>query len=337
MLRCLTLAKMGLGSVAPNPLVGAVIVHKGKIIGEGFHEKYGESHAEVNAINSVVDKSLLKESTIYVALEPCSHFGKTPPCANLIIDHQFKKVVIACRDPFSEVNGKGIELLKDAKIEVVEGILEKEAIELNRRFFTVQNKKRPYVILKWAETSDGFIDRKRLENETGINWITSPETRQLVHKWRSEEMAVLVGKNTIYIDNSLLTVREWKGGNPVRIVIDPNLELPLDKSIFDSSSNTLILNTSKNEVSNNLKFIKLTDFSSESMLNCLYNEGIQSVMIEGGASTLQSFIDSNCWDEARVLSSKVNFIEGMIAPKLKSVPTSIDTFGEDKIKFFRNI
>ncbi len=335
--RCLSLAKMGLGNVAPNPLVGAVIVHNDKIIGEGFHQQYGGPHAEVNAVNSVDDASLLAESTIYVSLEPCAHFGKTPPCADLIVKHQFKKVVIACPDSFSEVNGKGIERLRNAGIEVVEGILEREALELNRRFFTFHTKKRPYVILKWAQTLDGFLDRKRTESEQGINWITKPETKQLVHKWRAEESAILVGKNTVIVDNPSLTVREWKGKNPTRIVLDAKLELSENHAIFDQGATTIVLNKLKTEEKGNVKFIQLSDLMPETILKVLHSEGIQSVIIEGGALTLQSFITSNLWDEARILTGKIKFGEGLDAPAISGKLINEFSFGEDLTHIYRNI
>lgn len=328
---------MGLGNVAPNPLVGAVIVHNDKIIGEGFHQQYGGPHAEVNAVNSVDDTSLLSESTIYVSLEPCAHFGKTPPCADLIVKHQFKKVVIACRDSFSEVNGKGIERLRNAGIEVVEGILAREALELNRRFFTFHTKKRPYVILKWAQTSDGFMDRKRTESELGINWITMPETKQLVHKWRAEESAILVGKNTVLVDNPSLTVREWNGKNPTRIVLDAKLEISENHTIFDQGAKTIVLNKLKTEEKGNVKFIQLSDLMPETILNELYSEGIQSVIIEGGALTLQSFITSNLWDEARILTGKIKFGEGLDAPAISGKLIHEFSFGEDLIHIYRNL
>jgi diaminohydroxyphosphoribosylaminopyrimidine deaminase/5-amino-6-(5-phosphoribosylamino)uracil reductase len=243
MLRCLELAKDGFGNVAPNPMVGCVIVCEGKIIGEGYHQEYGKAHAEVNAIHSVRDKSLLQKSTLYVNLEPCAHFGKTPPCANLIVEHNIPRVVIGCVDSYSEVSGKGIEKLRNAGIEVTVGILENESLELNKRFFTFHNKKRPYVILKWAETQDGFIDVDRpldkSRDTTADNWITSPLSKQLVHKWRSEEAAIMVGTTTVLNDNPQLNVREWKGKNPTRIVIDLQDRLPQTLHVFDKSIPTV--------------------------------------------------------------------------------------------------
>lgn len=337
MQRCLELAQLGLGKVAPNPMVGAVIVYNDKIIGEGYHQKYGEAHAEVNAVNSVDDKSVLKESTIYVSLEPCSHHGKTPPCADLLVKHQFKKVVIACTDTFSEVSGKGIQRLKDAGIEVIVGTLEHAARELNKRFFTFHEQKRPYVILKWAQTLDGFIDKKRIENETGINWITSPSTKQIVHQWRAEETAILVGKNTVLNDNPSLTVREVNGKNPLRIVLDSNLELEEKNfAVFNDEAPTLHLNTLKSWSKGSNNSIKIENMHPETILDTLYHLSIQSVIIEGGKSILQSFIDSKLWDEARVLTGNTHFSDGISAPLIDSkLKVSTIKIGVDQIETYR--
>ncbi len=293
MQRCIDLARLGAGNVAPNPMVGSVIVCDDKVIGEGFHQIYGEAHAEVNALKNVQDKSLLSKSTIYVSLEPCAHFGKTPPCADLIIENRFKRVVIGCSDSFVEVSGKGVQKLKDAGIEVTIGVLEKECRELNKRFFTFHEKKRPYIVLKWAQTKDGFIDKKRSDSIQEINWISAPETKLLVHKWRSEEQGILVGKNTILKDNPTLTVREIEGINPVRIILDSQLELKNSTKVFNSESPTIIFNLIKDEKNDNLEWIKLSDMHVLSILDALYKKNIQSVFIEGGALTLQSFIDSD--------------------------------------------
>jgi diaminohydroxyphosphoribosylaminopyrimidine deaminase/5-amino-6-(5-phosphoribosylamino)uracil reductase len=354
MLRCLELAKNGLGNVAPNPMVGCVIVHDNKIIGEGYHQEYGNAHAEVNAIHSVKNKSLLQKSTLYVNLEPCSHFGKTPPCANLIVEHNIPRVVIGCVDSFSEVSGKGIEKLKNAGVEVVVGVLEKESLELNNRFFTFHNKKRPYVILKWAETKDGFIDLERsnqkeverneiagqARNDDKIdNWITSPLSKQLVHKWRSEEAAIMIGTNTALNDNPQLNVREWEGKNPIRVVIDLYDRLPQTLHVFDKSTSTIIFSLTKQEEGNNLTFVKIKDSKNllVEVLNELYKRNIQSIIIEGGATLLQSFIDQNLWDEARVFIGNKTFVNGLKAPSLIGKLMTKQTIDSDDLMFYKNL
>jgi diaminohydroxyphosphoribosylaminopyrimidine deaminase/5-amino-6-(5-phosphoribosylamino)uracil reductase len=336
MQRCIELAQLGIRDVYPNPMVGAVIVHEGKVIGEGYHQHYGEAHAEVNAVNSVRDKSILKEATIYVSLEPCAHHGKTPPCADLLVKHQFKKVVIGCKDTFSEVAGKGIKRLEENGIEVLVGVLENKCRVLNKRFFTFHENKRPYVILKWAETQDGFIDKIRTDNTQEINWITQPETKTLVHQWRSEEQAILIGSTTALNDNPSLTVRNVKGKNPIRILIDRSLKVNSKTAIFNSESTTIILNELKNEELGNLKYIQLSDFSAKSILDTLYKENIQSVIIEGGTKTIQHFIDENLWDEARVLVGKTTFNEGIKAPELTIRPKSHAKFYGDTIYHYQN-
>lgn len=335
MQRCIDLAKQGIGKVAPNPMVGAVIVLNGKILGEGYHQFYGGNHAEVNAVNNVQDKSLLRDATIYVSLEPCAHFGKTPPCVNLIIEHQFRKVVIGCTDSFSEVSGKGIERLKRAGIEVQLGVLEKECRELNKRFFTFHEKNRPYIILKWAQSKDGFIDKKRDEDDTGINWISSPETQVLVHKWRSEEQSILVGRKTVQNDNPSLTVREVTGRNPLRILIDSQLKTNLDSNIFGDAAPTIILNKIKSEVSGNIEWIKLSELDTASILNVLAEKEIQSVFIEGGSKTLQHFIIDNCFDEARVIVGDTFFKEGLKAPRIPLIPSESFRFSKDEIYIYK--
>ena len=335
MSRCLELAQKGMGAVSPNPLVGAVIVHKDKIIGEGYHQKYGGPHAEVNAINAVKDKFLLQESTIYVSLEPCNHFGKTPPCSHLIVKHRIPKVVIANVDPFTEVNGTGITYLKDNGVEVITGVLEKEAAFVNRRFFTFHIKKRPYIILKWAQTQDGFMDIDRSESPTESYWITTPASKRLSHQWRSEEDAILVGFNTVRNDNPSLTTREVIGKNPVRIVIDPQLNLEKKQAIFNASSKTLIINEQVDKVENNLNFKKVRSTKSiTEILNVLCEENIQSVIIEGGKATLQQFIDTNLWDEARVLTAKSYFEKGLQAPHLSLEPSTVKTIDTDTLKIY---
>lgn len=333
MQRCIQLAKKGIGNVAPNPMVGAVIVHNNQIIGEGYHQNYGEAHAEVNAIKFVKNQDLLKDSTIYVSLEPCAHFGKTPPCSDLIIEKNIPNIVIGCIDPFAEVAGKGIEKLRNAGRNVEVGILEKECISLNKRFFTFHQLKRPYIILKWAETKDGFIDKIRAYNQQHINWITHPQTQQLTHLWRNQESAILVGKNTVLNDNPSLTCRAIEGKNPIRIVIDKNLTLNQNEfAVFDNQAKTLVLNEIKNEQKGSIEYIQL-DFKNffDSLNSALYQRNILSVIIEGGAITLQGFIDSKNWDEARVLKSNQLFEVGINAPTLSTIQSEQFTFGEDKL------
>ena len=312
--RCLELASKGLENVSPNPMVGSVIVYKNKIIGEGFHQNYGKAHAEVNAIASVKDKSLLSKSTLYVNLEPCAHFGKTPPCSNLIIEHKIPKVVIGCVDTFSEVSGKGIDRMKNAGIEVVVGILEKESRELNKRFFNFHEKKRPYIILKWAESKDGFIAPK---DQTAPFWMTSNDSKKLVHQWRSEEDAILVGRITAEKDNPSLTVREVKGKNPTRIVIDKDLKLSKKLNLFNNEAKTIIFNDLKTKEINSNFYLKI-DFNNliKSILQELYKQKIQSLIIEGGAKTLQSFIDKKLWDEARIFTANKTLVEGIKSPNI---------------------
>lgn len=332
MARCLELAECGLGSVAPNPMVGAVIVHNNQIIGEGYHRKLGEAHAEVNAINAVKDKSLLKESTLYVSLEPCSHTGKTPPCTDLIIEHHIPRVVVAMVDPFEKVSGNGIQKLRDNGIEVVVGVCEKEARWLNRRFVTFHTKKRPYIILKWAQTLDGFIDIEREENAPiQPTWITNNACRSLVHRWRCEENGILVGNNTIKKDNPQLNVRYWQGTSPTRILIDRTLSTPTDRAIFDGSQPTIVF-TGKNSASSTRKDrfdsiegldLVAIDFAKDAELQIfeyLHAHGIQSVIVEGGASTLQRFIDNNRWDEARIFYGPKLFFKGVKAPSIIGKP-----------------
>jgi diaminohydroxyphosphoribosylaminopyrimidine deaminase / 5-amino-6-(5-phosphoribosylamino)uracil reductase len=316
MSRCLGLAKLGAGNVAPNPMVGAVLVYEDKIIGEGYHQKYGEVHAEVNCINNVEEenKFLIEKSTLYVSLEPCSHFGKTPPCADLIIRNKIKKVVIGCKDIYKEVSGTGIQRLQNAGTEVITGILEKECIKLNNRFFTFHQNFRPYILLKWAQTANGKIgsSEKRI-------LISNEYSNRLVHKWRSEEAAILVGTNTALHDDSLLTTRLWQGKNAVRIIIDTKLKLPSFLNIFNTDARTLIYNLAKNSTEKNLVYIKLESKNFiEQMLQSLFEMNIQSVMIEGGAKTLQSFINAGLWDEARIITNEELLIEnGLAAPEMK--------------------
>ena len=332
--RCLELASKGLENVSPNPMVGSVIVYENKIIGEGYHMEYGKEHAEVNAIASVKDKSLLSKSTLYVNLEPCAHFGKTPPCSNLIIEHKIPKVVIGCVDTFSEVSGKGIDRMKNAGIEVVVGILEKESRELNKRFFNFHEKKRPYIILKWAESKDGFIAPK---DQTSPFWMTSNDSKKLVHQWRSEEDAILVGRITAEKDNPYLTVREVLGKNPTRIVIDKDLKLSADLNLFNNDTKTIVFNAIKSEENDTNKFIKI-DFNNliKSILNELYKQNIQSIIIEGGAKTLQSFIDKKLWDEARIFTANKTLNEGVKAPNIDGEIIIKEDVGEDVLAILFN-
>lgn len=337
MKRCLELAVKGLGQVAPNPMVGCVIVCDGEIIGEGCHEQYGQAHAEVNAINSVRDKELLKKSTLYVNLEPCSHFGKTPPCADLIIEHKIPYVVIGNIDSHSLVSGKGIEKLEKTGIDVKVGILEDECKKLNKRFFTFHEKKRPYVILKWAQTADGFIDAKRNEENTSKPiQISNSDSKKLLHLWRSQEQAIMIGTNTALLDNPQLTVREVKGKNPLRITVDKWLRIPKHFNLFDKTTPTLIF-TSVNEPSqNNLEFVKI-DFEKAvipQVLDELYKRNIQSLIIEGGENILNSFIDSGLWDSARVFISEKTLGKGVNAPVMKQSPVVKENISGDKLLFY---
>lgn len=333
--RCLELAQKGLGSVSPNPMVGAVIVHNNLIIGEGYHQQYGGPHAEVNAINAVKNQSLLKEATIYVSLEPCNHFGKTPPCSHLIVKHQIPKVVIANVDPFAEVNGTGIAHLRNNGVEVITGILDQEAAFINRRFFTYHIQKRPYLILKWAQTKNGFMDIDRSQTPNESYWITTPASKRLSHQWRSEEDAILVGYNTVKNDNPSLTTREVSGKNPIRIVIDPQLQLKKDKAIFDTSSKTIIINEVENNTIDNLQYNKVSSVKSiTEILNVLYKQNIQSVIIEGGKATLQQFIEAKLWDEARVLTANKNFESGLKPPVLAALANATEKVDTDTLQFY---
>jgi diaminohydroxyphosphoribosylaminopyrimidine deaminase/5-amino-6-(5-phosphoribosylamino)uracil reductase len=335
MQRCLDLALLGQGSVSPNPMVGCVIVKDDKIIGEGYHQKFGGPHAEVMAIAAVKEQHLLEGATVYVSLEPCVHFGKTPPCSNLLIEKKIAHVVIACKDPNPKVAGKGIERLQKAGIVVEVGMLNTAAQQLNKRFFCLHQKQRPHVVLKWAQTKDGFLDRLRTDNQKGINWISSEESRSLVHHWRSQEMSILVGKHTALNDNPSLTVRDVSGKNPIRILIDSQLQVQNDISLFSTDAPTLIFNRLKNEKKENIEWIKIPETSTKYILDELYQRGIHSVMVEGGSRTLQYFIIDNVWDEAYVLVGDLYFGEGVKAPVLNRVPTHVHHFGTDQIYYFK--
>jgi diaminohydroxyphosphoribosylaminopyrimidine deaminase / 5-amino-6-(5-phosphoribosylamino)uracil reductase len=336
--RCLQLAAMGAGQVAPNPMVGAVLVYEDRIIGEGYHKKFGQAHAEVNCINSVAeeDKKYIGESTMYVSLEPCAHFGKTPPCADLILKNKIPKIIIGCRDSFEAVAGKGIEKLKAAGAEVVAGVLENECLDYNKRFFTFHEKKRPYIILKWAQSSDG-----KIAAHNGRRTIISNEfTNRLAHKWRTEEAAILVGTNTALLDDPALTARLWPGNNPVRLAIDTDLKLPLHLKLFDGTAETIVFNCIKNAKAADLFYYQLK--KEENILTqiteALYSMNIQSVIVEGGAKLLQSFIDAGLWDEARVISNEQLIIgDGLNAPVLKQYNLYKEQrIQNDAISFYSN-
>ncbi len=335
--RCLTLAALGSSEAAPNPMVGAVLVHEEKIIGEGFHAKYGHAHAEVNCINAVEQKNvqLISESTLYVLLEPCAHFGKTPPCADLIIDKKISKVTIGCTDPFEQVAGKGIEKLQAAGIQVTTGILENECRTLNKRFFTFHTLHRPYIILKWAQS----IDNKIAKDNSHVA-ISNEYTNRIIHQWRSEEMAILVGTNTALIDDPQLTTRLWPGKNPLRLVIDMNLKLPSSLKLFTDNNKTIVFNGIKQEENGNVVYCRLQKEKNiiPQILATLYRMQIQSVLVEGGTKLLQSFIDEGLWDEARIIINEKMIIgEGLLAPVLKHhLLQSSENIFSDHIRRYKN-
>jgi diaminohydroxyphosphoribosylaminopyrimidine deaminase/5-amino-6-(5-phosphoribosylamino)uracil reductase len=319
MQRAIQIANNGLGTTRPNPMVGAVIVYNNKIIGEGFTSKYGGNHAEVNAINSVTDKSFLAKSTIYVTLEPCSHYGKTPPCSELILHHKIQNVVIGCVDDNPQVAGKGIKKLMEAGCNVTIGVLEKECKDHHKRFFTFHNKKRPYIILKWAETNDGFIAPTSRDEQKPV-WITNQLSRQLVHKWRAEEQSILVGTNTVIKDNPSLTVRDWTGENPIRVVLDRNSLLSNAYTIFNNDAETLTFK----------------DHTLIEVCDHLHQQNINSIIIEGGSKTLQLFIDEELWDEARIFKGKIDIKDGVKAPKFSGSLTSEEKILDDTLRIYRN-
>ncbi len=335
--RCIQLAKNGQGTTFPNPLVGSVIVYNNKIIGEGWHRKAGEHHAEVNAIHSVKDKSLLSKATIYVTLEPCSHFGKTPPCSDLIIKNNIPNVVIGTIDTNSIVAGAGIKRLIENGINVKVGVLEKECYELNKRFFTFHNKQRPYIILKWAESLDGFIAPLKKDKIKPV-WISNSFSRQMVHKWRSEEQAILVGTQTVLDDNPILDVRDWKGNNPLRIVLDRNKKIPNNYNVMDKKTKTIIITEQENLTSDENLIFESVIFDKQltkNSIQILYKLGVQSIFVEGGKQTLQTFIDNNLWDEARVFIGNTLLADGIKAPDLKGL-TKISKIKDDELKLFYN-
>lgn len=335
MQRCIELAKNGLGTTYPNPMVGSVVVHQNKIIGEGWHQKAGEPHAEVNAIASVKNKDLLTASTIYVSLEPCAHFGKTPPCCDLILAQNIPNIVIGTLDPFEKVAGRSIDKLQKAGKNVITGILETACKDLNKRFFTFHQKKRPYIILKWAESADRFLAPLQKETQKPV-WLSNPYSRQLVHKWRSEEQAILVGTNTVLSDNPKLNTRDWEGKNPTRIVIDRIHKIDTTYFVKDESVKTIIFCENEQTSTENLKYISL-DFNQslpEQILNHLYLENIQSLIIEGGANVLQQFINADLWDEARIFESKTYLQNGIKAPIFNFKMTEQINIQNDVIKTY---
>lgn len=338
MQRCIQLALKGQGAVSPNPMVGSVVVHDNKIIGEGWHQKVGEAHAEVNAIDSVQNKDLLKQASLYVNLEPCSHYGRTPPCADLILKHKIPKVIIGSTDTYSEVNGKGIERLKQAGVDVIVGVLEEECLYLNRRFFSFHHKKRPYIILKWAQTLDGFIDKQRNKSEVGQNWISGKQAKIVVHKWRSEEDAILVGAQTVINDNPSLTTRELSGRNPLRILIDPNSRISLDSKVYDANATTFTLTKKlREDIEPDKQW--LLDSTGElipQLMTFCYKKEIQSIIVEGGRKTLEHFIHNGTWDEARVFIGAKSFGQGLKAPNLSFKNGESTTIGNDKLHLIRN-
>lgn len=333
MQRCLQLAQGGLGQTAPNPLVGCVIVHDNQIIGEGFHRKFGSLHAEPEAIAGVTDKALLKNSTLYVNLEPCAHFGKTPPCVDAILASKIPEVVIACTDPFEKVNGSGIQKLKAVGVSVTTGIMETEGRFLNRRFFTFHEKKRPYIILKWAQSADGFMDAERTGN-VGVQWISSQETKKLVHLWRSKEASILIGSQTAINDNPSLTVREVEGKNPLRILFDPRLDVQADNAIFSKDTDTWVFNSLESSEQKGTARIKCAegDFLNEA-LQFLHSKNIQSILVEGGRNTIQRFLQSGIWDEIRIIESSIKIGSGLKAPQPDNFPTLHEVFGQDRISY----
>ena len=332
--KCISLARKGALDVSPNPMVGCVIVNDGEIIGEGYHKKYGKNHAEVNAIHSVKDKSELKNSILYVNLEPCCHHGKTPPCTDLIVKYNIPKVVLGCIDTFSKVSGQGIKKLKDNSVEVIYGVLEKDCIELNKRFFCYHIKKRPYIILKWAKSKDNFIAPINQEKPF---WMTSEKSKKLVHSWRAEEDAILVGRKTVVADNPSLTVRMCEGKNPIRIIIDKELSLDKKSTVFDDQAETIVFNNIKSAIIDKTTYLK-TDFNNlnEGILNQLYNRSILSLIIEGGTITINSFIEKNLYDEIRVFTTDKLLKKGIDSPELPEInliKTSI--INNDKLEVYK--
>lgn len=334
--RCLEIAYNAFGQTTPNPMVGCVLVFENKIIGEGYHQKAGEAHAEINAINSVENKNLIPLSTLYVSLEPCSHYGKTPPCCERIVQEGIKKVVVGTIDTSADVNGKGISFLQQNNVEVVAPLLNDACRTLNSRFFTFHEKHRPYIILKWAQSADGFIAPENAQQQYAISNTFS---KTLSHKWRTEEQAILVGTKTAIVDNPQLNARLWKGKDPIRIVIDKNLDVPTSHHLLDGSVKTILINQKKETIENNIDYVKLNfqENPATQILKVLYQFKIQSVIIEGGTQTLQYFIQSNLWDEARVFSAAIPLIRGIKAPEISISHSKITTIEDDTLKIFYNV
>ena len=317
--KCIALAKQGLGNTYPNPMVGALVVHNGQIIGSGWHQKSGEAHAEVYAINSVSDKSLLADSTLYVNLEPCSHYGKTPPCTDLIIKSGIRHVVVGMQDPFEKVNGRGIQKLLNAGLRVDVGIEIAACRRLNKRFVTIIEKQRPYIILKWAETLDGFLAPKSKKTKEPV-WISNILSRTLGHQWRSEEQSILIGKQTVLDDDPALTTRLHKGSSPIRLLIDPKEEAERKSKVFNADQKVIVFTKNKSRIEGHIEYLSV-DFSEnglQQILNILFQKGIQSIIVEGGSITIQHFINSGLWDEARVITGQKKFEDGIKAPNKKS-------------------
>ncbi len=339
MVRCLELARKGLGNTAPNPMVGCVLVAGGRIIGQGYHREYGGPHAEANAIASVRKPDMLASSTLYVNLEPCSHHGRTPPCSDLILEKGIPRVVVGTEDPNRLVSGRGITRLQDHGVKVSLGTGEKECLELNRRFYTYHKNKRPYIILKWAETKDGFIDRERTAGTSGhINWITGTAERQLVHKWRSEEQAILVGTRTALTDDPELTVRDWSGRQPLRLVIDRKGKLPGNLKLLDGHSPTVIFSEKALKPMENVRPVKISGEQDilEGILDFLYDNEIQSLIVEGGRATLDGFIKRNLWDEARVFTGDQLFKRGIRGPNFEAVVSEKQQMASSMLNIYKN-
>ena len=339
--RCIQLAKNGLGTTSPNPMVGSVIVHGGKIIGEGHTSPYGGPHAEVNAINSVKDPSLLREATLYVTLEPCSHYGKTPPCADLIIRHNIPKVVIGILDPNEKVAGRGVEKLRMAGCELVVGVLEQACREHHKRFLTYHTKSRPYIILKWAETADGFMapSREKRQNDPQPFWISNLYSQQLVHQWRTQEQTILVGTATVLADNPKLNARHWKGKDPIRIVLDRELRIPHHFHVMDGRVKTIVICGIRpiNPVAG-VQYEQI-DFSKATVpqiCEVLHKNHILSVLVEGGAQTLQSFLEAGLWDEARIFIGESQFGTGTKSPLIQGIPFLKEQVMTDTLLYIRH-